>query len=214
MSRNSFVFIESEADLNDLKGRYSAFTIIPIILTIIMGIIMSISLLFTDLDGGLKIFLFILSLFLTALTCWIVLCSISVIRLFMYHMERINNNTDHILYKLEKSQVKNEKKEKNIDPSNIGKKICPVCKNTNDKENEKCIYCGTEFPKEKPFTFIDCKFCGARIKSTDTSCFNCGKKFIEEDKKKPNTCKYCGAIVKPTDTLCFNCGKEINIEEN
>lgn len=181
MNKRSYNIVESDGDLGTLKGRYTVFIILPVVIGALFGIVMSISILGSELETGFKVFLFIASLLLTGLLCWLLICGIAIIRMFMYHVERINYTTDAIYYELRHEDSSDDKAKTKIEsvPMSKDKKICPTCGNTNLKTAATCIYCGQEFPEEKPSEYTECKACGAKVKSTDEVCFNCGKSLKE-----------------------------------
>ena len=99
------------------------------------------------------------SLLGVGIVCWLVIISIAVIRLFMFHAERINKTTDDILDTLEHKQEKenvNETTKENTKEAFIS--VIDANKVSSIKENEQ----------------FDCKICGAKLKPTDKVWFNCG----------------------------------------
>ena len=179
--KNTKLIVESDSDVVILKGRYKIFVILPVVISIIAGIVCAISILTnSNLETGFKVFLFLTTAIITALLCWLIVVAISVMRLFMFHIERIDDNTKVIADKLTQGEKKEEeevvvKKEvsKNTNKDLV---VCLSCGKKNKNTSKNCIYCGEPLPKEEPVGLVSCKNCGALIKKTDTECFNCGEK--------------------------------------
>ena len=104
--RTNFSYVESESEYSTLSGRYKVFIVLPVIILAIAGVGMAISIFWTDFAPAAKVFLFMASLLGVGIVCWLVIISIAVIRLFMFHAERINKTTDDILDTLEHKQEK------------------------------------------------------------------------------------------------------------
>ena len=190
--KNTNLIVESDSDVGILKGRYKIFVILPVVISVISGIVCAISILTnSNLETGFKVFLFLTTAIITALLCWLIVVAISVMRLFMFHIERINDNTKVIADKLTQDEKKEEViaklPEKREEEKVVVKKevflntnkdsvVCLACGKKNKNTSKNCIYCGEPLPEEKPVELVSCKNCGALIKKTDTECFNCGEK--------------------------------------
>lgn len=186
--------IEADSSIFEHKKYYSGFLALPIVMVIIAGIMGLIAVIAADMDTGIKIVSIIGVIILTIVGVFLVTCLLSVIRILIYHIERLNKTTAMIAEKLgceidevkpfesttttvQKPVTQVEKKTTPTVSTKADEKImCPSCGTMNKNTRETCVQCGKTLVREADKTFVTilCEVCGAKVKSTDEKCFNCG----------------------------------------
>lgn len=179
--------IENDSSIFEHKKHYSGFLALPIVVVVISGFIGVIALISSEMETGLKILSIIGLAILTIVGVFLVICLLSVIRILIYHIERLNKTTAMIAEKLgcEIDEIKTFEpvrtapipvsKPNTTEIKSEEKIMCPSCGAMNKKTRTSCVQCGKPLEREtdKSFVTIECKVCGAKVKSTDEKCFNC-----------------------------------------